>query len=108
MQNIQEMMKKAQALQAEMASMQQKLESEEVEGIAGAGMVKITCTCKGEVRKLFIDKSIVNPDDSEMLADLIVAAFNNAKSNADFRSKEEMEKLASKHGLPANLGNMGF
>lgn len=108
MQNFQEMMKKAQVLQTEMAAVQKKLDAETVEGISGGGMVKMTCTCKGDVQSLSIDKSLMNPDDNEMLADLVVAAFNNAKSNADAKTKEEMDKISSKYGLPSNLGNMGF
>lgn len=105
MQNIQQAMKQAQMLQQKMAELHKKLENEEVTGVSGGGMVKITCTCKGIVRKLDIDQSLMDPNDKETLEDLIVAAFNNAKSNADATTEKQMSELTSSLGIPPHLLN---
>ncbi|RST62516.1 YbaB/EbfC family nucleoid-associated protein [Candidatus Aquarickettsia rohweri] len=91
--NIQQMMKQAQSMQKKMQEVQKKMDDIEVTGTAGGGAVTIITTGKGEVKKVKIDKSIVNPDDTEIIEDLIVAAFNNAKQNAEQTSNEEMSKL---------------
>ena len=101
--NIQEAMKKAQNFQSEMAKMQDGLAKVEVEGIAGGGMVVFKSTCKGDPVSLKIDPSLLNPDDAEMLCDLVIAAIKNAKANADMRSKEEMDKLTSSLGIPSSM-----
>jgi DNA-binding YbaB/EbfC family protein len=91
--NIQQIMKQAQALQQKVKDMQDKLETINVTGAAGGGMVQVSTSCKGEIRKITIDKSLLNPEESEVLEDLLVAAFNNAKQNADNRMNEEMKIL---------------
>lgn len=91
--NIQQMMTQAKALQKKMQDMQSNLDQIEVVGAAGGGMVEITTTCKGEVKKVKIDKSLLAPEEGEVLEDLIVAAFANAKSNADNKMNEEMKAL---------------
>ena len=101
--NIQQAMKQAQALQAKMAEMQKKFEAEIVEGTSGGGLVKITSTCKGEVKSIFIDPSICKPEEKEVLEDLIVAAFNNTKESADSKMESEMKKITGSLGLPAGL-----
>ncbi len=103
MMNIQDAIKKAQNLQNEMAKMQENLAHIEIEGIAGGGMVVFKSTCKGDPISLKIDPSLLNPDDAEMLSDLIVAAIKNAKANSDIRSKEEMDKITSSLGIPASM-----
>jgi DNA-binding YbaB/EbfC family protein len=108
MQNIQQAIKQAQALQKQMAELQKKLEQETVEGTAGGNMVRVTCTCKGEVKKVEIDKSIIDPNEKEMLEDLIVTAFNNAKKNSDEKAGEEMKKISSAAGIPMDLLNSAF
>lgn len=108
MQNIQQAMKQAQMLQQKIAELQKKLENEEVTGASGGGMVKITCTCKGVVRKIDIDPSLIDPNDKETLEDLIVAAFNNAKANADATTEKQMTEITSSMGIPPQLLNSMF
>ena len=93
MMNMQQMMKQAQDLQKKMATVQNELENKLVIGISGGGMVKITSNCKGSVKKIEIDKSLLVPDEVEVLEDLILAAFNNAKLNAENTTQDEMSKL---------------
>ncbi len=102
MKNLGNLMKQAQQMQAKMADMQAKLGDIEVEGAAGGGMVKVTVTGKGEARRIKIDPSLVVPDDVEMLEDLIIAAFNDARTKADSMSQAEMSKLTA--GLPLPPG----
>ena len=75
--NIGQLMKQAQQMQENMRRMQEELATVEVEGQAGAGMVKVVITCKHEVKRVAIDPSLVG-DDREMLEDLVAAAFNDA------------------------------
>ncbi|AIF81785.1 hypothetical protein I862_06155 [endosymbiont of Acanthamoeba sp. UWC8] len=91
--NIQQMMTQAKTLQKKMQDMQAKLDTQEVTGAAGGGMVQVTTTCKGEVKKINIDKSLLVPEEGEVLEDLIIAAFNNAKQNADTKASDEMKSL---------------
>lgn len=101
--NIQQMMKQAQMLQSKMQEMQTKMEAEEIEGKSGGGMVKVVATCKGELRSIEIDPSLIIPEDREILQDLIVAAVNNAKDTADTKMNDEMQKMSSSMGLPAGF-----
>jgi DNA-binding YbaB/EbfC family protein len=103
--NIQQALKQAQALQSKMTEMQKQLENEVVEGKAGGGLVTITTTCKGEVKNVVIDPSLMTSEDKEMLEDLLVAAFNNAKESADSKMAEEMKRITASLGLPANMMN---
>jgi nucleoid-associated protein EbfC len=100
MKNLGNMMKQAQEMQSKMADMQNRMASIETTGQAGAGMVSVTINGKGELKALKLDKSIVNPDDTEMLEDLIVAAFNDAKAKADRAVEEETSKLMGGLKLP--------
>lgn len=104
--NIQQAMKQAQAMQAKMEELKKEAEKKTVEGQSGGGMVKVTSTCNGNIQKIELDKSIVDPEDKETLEDLIVAAINNAKANADSAMNEEMQKIASSMGLPPNMLNL--
>ena len=83
MMNIQGLMKQAQMMQKKMQEEQQRLEQEEFEGVSGGGMVKVVLSGKFEMKKINLDKSIVDPEDVEVLEDLIVAAYNDAKAKAD-------------------------
>src|SRR6185437_8433824 len=76
MKNLGQLMKQAQAMQAKMAEMQAQLETVEMTGLAGGGMVRLVLNGKGDVKKLTIDKAAVDPAEVEVLEDLIVAAFN--------------------------------
>ncbi len=103
MKNLGNLMKQAQQMQAKMQEMQQRLAEMEVEGASGGGMVKVTATGKGDVKRLKIDKSLVDPNDVEVLEDLIVAAINDARGKADAMSVEEMQKLTGGLNLPPGI-----
>ena len=97
------MMKKAQEMQGKMAQMQEDLHSIMVEGVSGAGLVKATCSAKGDLKKLDIDPSIFNKDEKEVVEDLILAAIKDAQTKASERAQEEMAKLTEGMGLPADM-----
>ena len=103
MKNLGQMMKQAQAMQAKMAEMQEKLGELEVSGQAGAGMVTATLNGKSELRGLKIDPSLVDPSDVEVLEDLIVAAVNDAKAKVEVRVAEEMQKVTGGLSLPPGM-----
>ena len=87
-------------MQKKMKELQEGLANLEVEGSSGGGLVKITVTGKGEVKKIKIDPSLMKPEESEILEDLIVAAFNEAKKKSEEASAEEMKKLTGGLNLP--------
>ena len=95
------LMKQAQAMQDNMKKMQDQLASVEVEGQAGAGMVKVVMTCKNDVTRVTIDPSVLG-DDKDMLEDLVAAAFNDAVRKAEAMSQEKMAGLTA--GLPLPPG----
>lgn len=97
------MMKKAQEMQGKMAQLQEDMHNIMVEGSSGAGLVKATCTAKGELKTLDIDPSIFNGDDKEVVEDLILAAIKDAQTKASDRAQEEMSKLTEGLGLPADM-----
>ncbi len=97
------MMKKAQEMQTKMAEMQEGLEYISVTGESGAGLVKATATAKGKLTGLDIDPSIFNPEEKEVVEDLILAAISDAQSKAAEKAQEEMAKLTEGMGLPAGM-----
>ena len=97
------MMKKAQEMQGKMAEMQESLSSITVTGESGAGLVKATATAKGELIGLEIDPSIFQPDEKEMVEDLILAAIKDAQARAAARSEQEMGRMAEGLGLPPGM-----
>ena len=101
------MMKAAQEMQGKVAQMQDDLHSITVQGEAGAGLVKATCTAKGDLSGLDIDPSIFSGDDKEVVEDLILAAIKDAQQKASERAKEEMSKITEGLGLPAGM-NLPF
>lgn len=101
------MMQTAQEMQGKMADLQERLSTLTVVGESGAGLVKATATAKGELIGLDIDPTIFNPDEKEVVEDLILAAIKDAQSRAQDRSKAEMEKLTADLGLPAGM-NLPF
>ncbi len=103
MTNIGRLMKQAQEMQSKMAEIQAKLEAVEISGAAGGGLVTATLNGKGELRAVKIDPSLANPDDVEVLEDLIVAAFNDAKARVDAHVNEEMQKLTGGLQLPPGM-----
>jgi DNA-binding YbaB/EbfC family protein len=97
--NIGQLMKQAQQMQENMRRMQEQLESVEVEGQSGAGMVKVVMTCRHDVKRVTIDPSLL-ADDCEMLEDLVAAAFNDAARRVEHTVAEKMSGLAAGLGLP--------
>jgi DNA-binding YbaB/EbfC family protein len=106
--NIQEMMKQAKVMQERMKQMQDKLADIEVEAESGGGLVKVTMTCKGQVRSLEISPEIINPDDKETLEDLIVAALKLVNQRAEERLTSETQTMMRELGLPGNVDLGGF
>ena len=101
--NIGNMMKQAQDLQKKMAEAQEKLNSIEVEGLSGGGMVKVIATAKGEIKYIKIDDSLILKEEKEMMEDLIVAAINDAKQKGEIASQEEMKSLTGGIPLPPGM-----
>ena len=93
------LMKQAQAMQDNMKKAQEQLALIEVEGQSGAGMVKVTMTCKNDVKRVQIDPSLL-ADDKDMLEDLVAAAFNDAVRKAEAVSAEKMGGLSAGMQLP--------
>ncbi len=97
-----QLMRQAQQMQANMQKAQEQLGSVEVTGEAGAGMVKVTMTCRHEVRRVSIDNALVG-DDREMLEDLVAAATNDALRRVEETVKEKMAGMTAGLGLPAGM-----
>ena len=103
MKNLAGLMKQAQQMQSKMQEMQARLESIEVEGVAGAGLVAVTLNGKGELRRVKIDPKLADPADIEMLEDLIVAAHRDAKSKIEAMAQDEMQKVTGGLQLPPGM-----
>lgn len=103
MKNIGQLMKQAQQMQTKMVEMQEKLAQVEVTGSSGGGMVSVTLTGKGDVRKIAIDRSLLDPNEGEVLEDLIVAALADGKAKAETHMQDEMAKVTGGLNLPAGL-----
>ncbi|HEY9020659.1 MAG: YbaB/EbfC family nucleoid-associated protein [Paracoccaceae bacterium] len=97
------MMKAAQDMQQKMAQLQEEMQQMTVTGESGAGLVKATCTVKGELKGLDIDPSIFNPDEKEVVEDLILAAIKDAQGKASEKAQAEMGKLTEGLGLPKDM-----
>jgi DNA-binding YbaB/EbfC family protein len=100
--NLEELMKAAQNVQDQLSKAQDTLDSVEVEGVAGGGLVKVKATAKGRLIGVDIDESLLAPSEKQMLEDLIAAAFNDARAKADAVSQQEMGKMTA--GLPLPPG----
>jgi DNA-binding YbaB/EbfC family protein len=96
------LMKQAQAMQENMKRAQEELALMEVEGQSGAGLVKVTMTCKHDVKRVAIDPSLL-ADDKDMLEDLVAAAFNDAVRRAEEISAEKMGKLTAGMPMPPGM-----
>jgi nucleoid-associated protein EbfC len=103
MKNLGQLMKQAQQMQQKMAEIQAQLETVEMTGVAGGGVVQVTLNGKGDLKKLKIDKSVLDPDDSEVVEDLIVAAFNDARQKVNAHTEAEMHKLTGGLNLPGGM-----
>ena len=112
MKSMEEMMaaaqKAAETIQSQMGDAQAKLDSIEVEGTAGGGLVKVRCTARGRILGVSIDDSLMKPEEKQMVEDLVAAAFNDARGKADRVSGEEMQKIQSGMGLPPGLNLPGM
>lgn len=104
--NMNNLMKQAQKMQRQMEEAQKELEEKEVEAAAGGGAVKVKVSGKKEVLSVTIDPEVVDPDDVEMLEDLIVAATNEALRKMDEVSQSSMAKITG--GLGGFGGGLGF
>ncbi|MFO1241457.1 MAG: YbaB/EbfC family nucleoid-associated protein [Sphingomonadaceae bacterium] len=102
MKSLDDIIKMAQNVQEQMGQAQANLDTIEVEGIAGGGLVRIRATAKGRILGVTIDESLLNPSEKQIVEDLVAAAINDARTRADAVSNEEMSKMTS--GLPLPPG----
>lgn len=100
--DLNKLMEMAQNAQSELQRAQQNLESIEVEGASGGGLVKIRATAKGTILGVDIDESLLQPSEKAMVEDLVAAAINDARAKADQAASSEMQKVTS--GLPLPPG----
>jgi DNA-binding YbaB/EbfC family protein len=98
------MMKQAAELQSKMKALQDELDHVEVEGISGGGLVSVRMTAKMEVKALKIDASLMKPEEREVVEDLIVTAFGDAKRKAEAAMQEKMAALTGGLKLPPGFG----
>jgi len=103
MKNIQAMVQKAQALQTKMTELQAELKTREMIGSSGQGKVKVTMNGAQDVIAISIDPEVVNPEEADLLEDLVLAAFNDARSKITRMVEEEMKKVSGGLGLPPGL-----
>lgn len=98
--NMNQMIKQAQKMQEQLAKMQEDMENQTIEASSGGGVVTVTVSGKKELQSVKIQPEAVDPDDVEMLEDLIVAAVNEAMRKADEKSNAEMSKITGGMNLP--------
>ena len=103
MKNLAGLMKQASQMQEKMAEMQARAEAVEVEGVAGAGLVAVVLSGKGELRRVRIDPKLADPAEMEMVQDLLVAAHADARKRVDAMAAEEMQKVTGGLQLPPGL-----
>jgi nucleoid-associated protein EbfC len=103
MKNLAGMMKQAQQMQQKMADMQARLEAAEIEGVAGAGLVRVTLSGKGVLKAVKIDPKLLEPSEAEMLEDLLVAAHADAKGKIDAVTEEETRNAMGGLSLPPGV-----
>lgn len=93
----------AQTVQVQMEAAQATLDSIEIEGVSGGGLVKVRASAKGRIIGVDIDDSLLNPSEKQMLEDLLAAALNDARAKADAASNEQMTKMTAGLPLPAGF-----
>ncbi|MFF3495943.1 YbaB/EbfC family nucleoid-associated protein [Streptomyces sp. NPDC002795] len=106
--NMQQLLQQAQKMQQDLAQAQEELAQTEVEGQAGGGLVKATVTGGGELRNLVIDPKAVDPEDTETLADLVVAAVQAANENAQNLQQQKLGPLAQGLGGGSGIPGLPF
>ena len=104
MPNMGQIMKQAQQIQSKMAKLQEDLGDRTVESSSGGGMVTVIANGRQEILSIEIDREVIDPDESEMLQDLIIAAVNDALSRARDMMNEEMGKLTKGMNIPGMPG----
>ena len=97
------LMKQAAQLQAKMQEMQSELDQIEVEGVAGGGLVSVKLSAKGEMKGVSIDGSLLKPDEKEIVEDLVLAAYTDARRKAEAVLQEKMKALTGGLPLPPGL-----
>ena len=103
MKDLMGMMKQAQELQARVHKVQEELAALEIEGQAGAGLVRVTLNGKGEMRNIKIDPSLMKPEETEILEDLIVASYQDARAKVEAAVQSKMQDIAGGLPLPPGL-----
>ena len=103
MKDLMKMMKQAQEIQGRMQQMQEDLANLQVEGQSGGGLVRVTLNGKMEARAVKLDPSLLKPEDAEMVEDLILAAFQDAKIKAEAAMQEKMREITGGLPLPPGL-----
>ena len=103
MKDLMKMMKQAQEMQGRMQKMQEELAALEVEGQSGAGMVKVVLNGRGDMRAVRIDPGLVKPGEHEMIEDLVMAAFTDAKSKVEAAMQAKMQEVTGGLGLPPGM-----
>jgi len=103
MKDLMGLMKQAEAMQQKLQEAQSELETLEVEGASGGGVVSVRVTGKGQLKAISIDPSLMNPDEKEILEDLIVAAMNDARSKAERAAQARMAEVTKGLPLPPGL-----
>lgn len=102
--NLGDLFKQARDLQAKTQELQDALAAIEVDGVSGAGLVRVTMNGKGELRRLLLDPSLLKPEERQTVEDLVVAAHSDAKAKLERRVADEMRKIAGSLGLPPGIG----
>lgn len=102
MKDLMGLMKQAQQMQGRMQKMQEELQALEVEGQSGGGMVKVVLNGRGEMQSLRIDPGLIKPGEAEMIEDLVMAAFKDAKGRVEAEMQSKMQEITG--GLPMPPG----
>jgi len=103
MKNLGQLMKQAQQMQAKVTELQEHLAQMEISGLSGGGMIQMVLDGKGDLRKITIDKALLDPNEQEVLEDLIVAAYTDAKNKVEVRVREAMSKMTGGLELPPDF-----
>ncbi len=103
MKNLAGLMKQASQMQSKMAEMQAKMEAMEIQGSSGAGMVQLTLSGKGDLKRVKLDPKLLDPAEGEMLGDLLIAAHADARRKLDAETAAEMEKVTGGMQLPGGF-----